>query len=198
MSERIVDTRGLLCPKPLILTKEAITESVPGQTIIVLTDNETVCKNIERFLVDQRMPSQVERKEGAFTLRFHKKSEEAEAQSCEAVSLKRRVIVIRSNRMGDGPSELGEILLNAFLNTIGEVLPLPTTIVFYNSGIHMTRKGSACLDALGTLHSKGVPLLVCGTCVDYFQAREEIEVGVICNMYTILQALMAADSILVP
>lgn len=198
MSERLVDARGLLCPKPLILTKEALKESPQGQRITVLTDNGTACGNIERFLSDQGMLPAVEQKNGLYTLSFTKKTEDAGLPDCAGTPPKRRIIVIRSRRMGEGPDELGEILLKAFLNTIVEVSPLPAAILFYNSGIHMTRKGSACIEALKELQSRGVELLVCGTCVEYFRLKDEIEVGSISNMYTIMEAMAAADSILIP
>lgn len=198
MSDRLVDARGLVCPKPLILTKEALKESPPGQTVTVLTDNETACGNIERFLSDQGVLPAVERKDGLYTLSFTKQTEDVGLPDRAAISPKRRIIVIRSRRMGEGPDELGEILLKAFLNTIAEVSPLPAAILFYNSGVHMTRKGSACIEALKQLHSRGVDLLVCGTCVEYFRLKEEIEVGSISNMYTIMETMAAADSILVP
>jgi selenium metabolism protein YedF len=197
-SERMVDARGLACPKPLILTKEALKESTSGQTLSILVDNETACRNVERFLSDQGMPPQVREEKGVFTLYFIKKTEELPTPKPEIGSEKRHIIAIRSDRMGSGSDELGEILLKGFMNTIGAVFPLPAAIVFYNSGVQMARKGSSLIDTLKLLQSKGVKILVCGTCTDYYQIKGEIEVGTISNMYTILETMTSADLVLTP
>ena len=38
MSMRIIDTKGQLCPAPLIATKKALKETILGESFIVLTD----------------------------------------------------------------------------------------------------------------------------------------------------------------
>ncbi|MCF7945254.1 MAG: sulfurtransferase-like selenium metabolism protein YedF [Spirochaetia bacterium] len=47
--KKIIDTSGLSCPQPVILTKKALKEP-PNTTIQVLVDNETAKKNVLRFL----------------------------------------------------------------------------------------------------------------------------------------------------
>lgn len=39
MSEREVDTRGLLCPLPVIRTQNAVEQLAPGDTLIVLASD---------------------------------------------------------------------------------------------------------------------------------------------------------------
>jgi TusA-related sulfurtransferase len=48
---KTVDARGQVCPKPLILTKQALKEVSPGEQISVLIDNPTSRQNVERFLL---------------------------------------------------------------------------------------------------------------------------------------------------
>ena len=100
--------------------------------------------------------------------------------------------------MGEGENELGEILIKAFINTIAEVSPLPGAIVFYNSGIFLTVEGSAVLESLQQLEKSGVKILVCGTCLEYYQKKEHIRAGIISNMYTILETLSSAKHIISP
>ncbi|MGL5921227.1 MAG: sulfurtransferase TusA family protein, partial [Bacteroidales bacterium] len=47
---KTIDTRGLLCPAPLIHTKKAIKEAQGGETLEVLLDNETACQNVSSYL----------------------------------------------------------------------------------------------------------------------------------------------------
>ena len=49
---RIVDTRGQLCPAPLIATKRALKETPEGESFMLLTDNQTSFNNVSRFLKD--------------------------------------------------------------------------------------------------------------------------------------------------
>jgi selenium metabolism protein YedF len=100
--------------------------------------------------------------------------------------------------MGSGPDELGAILMKAFINTIREVTPLPSKLIFYNSGILLTAEGSPLVASIRELESAGVEVLVCGTCVNYYDKKDEIRVGTISNMYTILESLTAAGRIITP
>ena len=44
---RVVDTRGLSCPQPLVLFHQAIKES-PSEPLDVLVDNEASLENVTR------------------------------------------------------------------------------------------------------------------------------------------------------
>lgn len=52
------------------------------------------------------------------------------------------------------------------------------------------------MPALEELARQGVSLLICGTCVDYFDLKNKIAVGTISNMYDILQQLSSANRII--
>jgi len=60
-----LDTKGLLCPKPLILLKEALTGLEAGEELRVETDNDTSLKNLLSYLKDQGVEPQVVAREGA-------------------------------------------------------------------------------------------------------------------------------------
>ena len=68
MENKIVDARGMVCPKPLIMTKTALMELAPGQSMTVLIDNETSKQNVERFLQDNGAASAMTEKNGVYTL----------------------------------------------------------------------------------------------------------------------------------
>lgn len=199
----VVDARNALCPQPLIMTKRALMASKPGQPLRILINNEISKNNVVRFLSDNNIPLQCTEHAGLFTLSLFSAQElsaSATAESYCAVSPINtgRVIVFKSNRMGAGSDELGELLCKAFINTIGDVAPLPAALVFYNSGILLTTNDSAVADSLRALELRNVTLLVCGTCVEYFGKREQISLGTISNMYTIVETLMAAKSVIEP
>lgn len=202
MSSPIVDAKGKLCPQPLIMTKKALVDLEPGQTITVLIDNDISRKNVERFLADNNTPVETTEADGVFTLTVTKASEALSAPDaasyCTISPIKPHVVCIKSKRMGEGDDTLGELLMKAFINTIDEVDPLPDTLVFYNSGIFLALKDSPVLDALNELSEKGVKILVCGTCADYFKKKDDVAAGIISNMYTISEALVEASKVVSP
>ncbi|MEG1635315.1 MAG: DsrE family protein, partial [Rikenellaceae bacterium] len=69
---------------------------------------------------------------------------------------------------------------------------------FYNEGVKCTIEGSGFVDALRDMDSKGVTIIVCGTCVDYYGVKEKISVGIISNMYKIVQVMQSASKVVYP
>ncbi len=97
--------------------------------------------------------------------------------------------------MGRGDDELGGILIRSFLHTLSEVEPLPATMIFINSGVKLTVEGSPVLEDLRLLEEKGIGIVACGTCLGYFELKEQVGVGEISNMYTIAETLLAAGNV---
>jgi selenium metabolism protein YedF len=202
MEQKIVDARGMVCPKPLIMTKTALMELAPGQSMTVLIDNETSKQNVEHFLHDNGAASATTEKNGVYTLTVTKgegvlSHPDAELY-CEPQLKKSYAILFRNDKLGTGPDELCSILIKTFINTIKEVSPLPTALVFYTNGIHLTVEGSAVLAPLKELESRGVTILVCGTCLDYFNKKADLRVGKVSNMFTILETLSTAGHVIEP
>jgi selenium metabolism protein YedF len=100
--------------------------------------------------------------------------------------------------MGHGSEELGRILIQACINTISSLEPQPSAVIFYNGGVEFACEGSPVLSALEEIEKKGIKILVCGTCLDYFSLKEKRKVGVASNMFEILSTLAAAGHIINP
>lgn len=47
---KTIDTRGLLCPAPLIQTKKALKEAQSGDRFEIILDNDTACSNVVSYL----------------------------------------------------------------------------------------------------------------------------------------------------
>jgi selenium metabolism protein YedF len=217
MNEQVVDTRGMACPKPLILTKKLLNSLDIGQKGVVVFDNLISFENVQRFLRDQQVAYSI-KEEGQTRQIIFVKGEQAEhlAQedigmeygSCEPETLFRSksvssrgdslVICFKSNLMGQGADDLGGILIQAFINTLRDADRLPTAMLFYNSGVKLVHKDSAVIGALQELAGKGVKIMVCGTCTNYYQISGEIGVGIISNMYEIIGQLHSASSVIYP
>jgi selenium metabolism protein YedF len=105
------------------------------------------------------------------------------------------ILVVSSDIMGRGDAELGNILVRAFFHTLGEVEPLPQTIIFFNAGVKLACQGSPGLDDLRALENSGIEMLVCGTCLGYFELKEELGVGQVSNMYDIAEAMLRGGKV---
>jgi selenium metabolism protein YedF len=201
---KTVDAQGKMCPMPLIMTKKALSEISENETLEILIDNETSVKNVSRFLEEHNMSISTEKQGKVFRLKVSKTGvipEETKAEDyCETpvpVSSD-YVIAIQKNKLGQGNDELGELLIKGFINTLPEMDNKPKTLVFMNSGIFLALKDSPVIDALSRLENKGAKILVCGTCLDYYKKKEELGVGIVSNMYDILNVLSNAAKVLYP
>ncbi|MCD6520813.1 MAG: sulfurtransferase-like selenium metabolism protein YedF [Anaerolineae bacterium] len=194
---RTIDARGLPCPQPVILARNAMRE---GAAFTILVSAQEQVNNVRRLAEKAGWQTQVESREGEFAVQVHPGSETLPSQAEQNTSKTERptVLVVSSERMGRGEEELGEILIRAFFHTLNEVDPLPNTIIFYNSGVKLAVEGSPILEDLQALETKGVEILVCGTCLGYFELKDRLAVGEISNMYSIAETLLSAGHIISP
>lgn len=202
MGKNVVNAKGQPCPKPVVMTKKALSELNIGDEMEVLVDNDTAKTNVENFLKSNNCKVATSFKNGIFQISTKKTEEISQPQQEPACSeeseVKKHVIAIKSNRMGHGSDELGEILIRAFINTIQEITPLPEYVIFYNSGIEFALKGSPVLESLQELEETGVEIIVCGTCVQHFNQRDNVATGKISNMYEIMEILSRSTHVISP
>ena len=69
---------------------------------------------------------------------------------------------------------------------------------FYNGGARLTVKGSASLEDLKSLEAQGVEILTCGTCLNFYGLADQLAVGGVTNMYSIVETLANAGKVIKP
>jgi selenium metabolism protein YedF len=202
---KIVDTRGKRCPIPIIETKKALKESAKGEIFTVLTDNKTSFLNVSRFLTDNKIKFAVTESSGVWTFEVNNESGKTETTPAEDYCGTERnagpggyAVAITSEFMGQGDDKLGKILIRSFFVALSVMDELPTVIVFYNSGVKLAAKGSEVTDLLLEIEARGVEIILCGTCVDFFGLDNKTAVGKTGDMYQILQRLAAAGNVIRP
>ncbi|MEW6293257.1 MAG: sulfurtransferase-like selenium metabolism protein YedF [Pseudomonadota bacterium] len=208
MSEIIVDARGQLCPKPLILTKQALKENLVGTEITVLVDNETSCQNVERFVRDNGMTPHISADGSEFILRFVKHAPELAAPAAEAYCLPASgaagvnyVVALSADTIGSNEGSdaaLGRVLMQGLLATLEAIEPPPTHLILYSRAVLLAVNGAATLPALQALAQRGIAILLCGTCVDHYEMKQAVRVGEIANMLKLLEIQLAAGKVLKP
>jgi selenium metabolism protein YedF len=202
MNETTVDARGQLCPKPLILTKQALKDNAVGAAIAVLMDNETSCQNVERFLRDNGMTPQLSREGGEFILRFTKTAPDLTVPDAASYCVPARpgcdfVVALSSDTIGSDEA-LGRKLVQSLLTTLKAIEPLPTHLILYSRGVLLAMEGAATLPDLQAIAQRGVAIRLCGTCVDHYDMKQAVRVGEIANMLTLVELQLAASKVLKP
>lgn len=202
MAKKKIDARDKSCPMPVVMTKNALNECSDGDVLEILIDNDTARDNVSRFLQSKNVIPEVYESNGIYTISATTgkgmKSESTENEIVTNNNLGKHVICINRNKMGHGSDELGEILIRAFVNTIQNIEPLPEAVLLYNSGIDLALKNSPVLASLRDLDACGVNILVCGTCLQHFNQKENLAVGVISNMYDIMECQARARHVVTP
>jgi len=203
---RIVDTKGQLCPAPLIATKRALKETPEGESFLLLTDNQTSFNNVSRFLKDNNTPFLVNEAGGVWTLTVTSGSGDisqtrAEDYCSDSIAHFHKgdfIIVITSDKMGEGDNELGQLLMLNFIKAIKDLDKLPRKMVFYNKGVTLVTKTSPLIDHLKDLEKMGVELLLCATCVNHYGLADNTGAGTLSNMYSIAEVMTTAGNIVRP
>jgi selenium metabolism protein YedF len=221
MEGKLVDARGLACPQPVLQTRRALRAreelrarkelrgregQAAGGELTVIVDNDTAQKNVTRMAEKSGYVVQAERKDDGIYLRIGGQGAQGPAVETQEMAVGKAipaegplVLFVASEHMGQGEhAELGNILIRAFFHTLGEVEPLPETIIFINSGIKLVTEGSPVVEDLEALCSQGIEVLACGTCLDYYGLKDKLAVGEISNMYTIAETLLGAGKVVKP
>jgi selenium metabolism protein YedF len=203
---RIVDTKGQLCPAPLIATKRALKETTLGESFIVLTDNQTSFNNLSRFLKDNHADFHVSESEGVWTITITKNTgdlspvkEEDYCTSTDPHFEKGNyIIVFTSDKMGEGDEVLGHLLMINFIKALKDLDQLPRKMVFYNNGVKLATNGSRVIEHLSDLEKMGVEIMLCATCVNHYSLESVVGAGTVSNMYAIAEVMASAGNIVRP
>lgn len=192
---KTVDARGLACPQPVIQTRKAMQAAAQ---VVTLVDNDAALTNVSRMA--KKAGWQVSVASEGDEYRLEMSQGDAAPQIDPVMGVADVVngplaLVVSSDVMGRGDAELGSILSRSFFHTLGEVEPRPQTLIFFNSGAKLACEGSLVLDDLRALEAEGIEMLVCGTCLDYFELKEKLAVGQVSNMYDIAETMLRAAKV---
>jgi sulfur relay (sulfurtransferase) complex TusBCD TusD component (DsrE family) len=105
-------------------------------------------------------------------------------------------LLITSEGLGKADQELQHKLANTYLHLINEYNLLPAAICFYTEGVKLVVEGSPVLETLSALEDKGVRLIVCNTCLNFYGLIDKVRVGIIGGMADIIEAQWKADRVI--
>ena len=183
-----LDARGLACPKPVINTKKEL-DNIDQGAVVVTVDNEIAKENIFKLAKSMNYDASVLKSEKDLICIEIIKGENVIIEEKSQESLSDTCIFINSDKMGNGNDELGHVLMKGYIYTLTESKPYPKSILFVNSGIKLTTENEATIENLKILQDAGVEILSCGTCLDYYGLKDDLKVGTVTNMYTIVDTM---------
>ncbi len=208
--KRSIDAKGLACPQPVILCRKAMAEAGLDE-IEVVVDNEAARQNVIRFLKFTGAAEPVTASRGRVhaisalvTDAMREKARGGGANpSCDeeppAAAPDRqfagKTIFLSSDQIGRGDEALGRLLVRGLLHTIGELDRPPRALVLMNSGVRLAAEQEETIELLRKIESRGVEVLVCGTCLDYFHLLDKLRAGRVSNMYEITEKFLGPGDV---
>ena len=202
-----VNAIGDACPIPVVKTKNAIIELGGSGVVEVSVDNEIAVQNLLKMAKQKEYEASFEKKsntEYIVTINVNggevsdaKPVAKTNAKSDE-IKLKETIVVIDSDKMGDGDEEFSKTLLKGFIYALSSQDIPPAKILFYNTGVRITTEGSASIEDLKVLEKAGAKIYSCGACLNNYGLSEKLLVGEVTNMYDIVSYLMEADLVIRP
>ena len=202
-----VNAIGDACPIPVVKTKNAIRELGGSGAVEVSVDNEIAVQNLLKMAKQKEYEAAFEKKsntEYIVTINVNggevsdAKPVAKEIAKSDEIKLKETIVVIDSDKMGDGDEEFSKTLLKGFIYALSSQDIPPAKILFYNTGVRITTEGSASIEDLKVLEKAGAKIYSCGACLNNYGLSEKLSVGEVTNMYDIVSYLMEADLVIRP
>lgn len=201
MEKKDVDARGLACPGPVLLAKQALDEVAAGE-IVVLVDSENPRDNVSRLAASRGYRVSAEPADGGFRVVINKHAgvqapagvRETDCRDACATGADEIVYLFDADYIGSN-MELGKVLVNGFLTAATSLKHTRCTIVLVSNAVRLATKNSYALEVLSKLAQKGYRILICGTCLDFFKIRTDVQVGTVSNALEIMQAMTEAKKV---
>ena len=80
-------------------------------------------------------------------------------------------------------------LMRMFFYTLTQGDELPGTILFMNAGVKLPTLDAQVAEHLNALQERGVKVLVCGTCLNFYGLADQLKAGTVSNMYDIVSCM---------
>jgi selenium metabolism protein YedF len=183
-------------------TKSAVDNGL--NEIRVRVDNQAASDNVSHFLTSQGFQVDREAQGQDFIVMGSRDGEAQPAQAepsgdkgVQADEAPAKICaLITTDRIGLGDDELGIKLMASYLATLKEMGPDLWRIILLNGAVKMAIEGAENLKALKELEESGVSILVCGTCLTFFDLLEKKAVGETTNMLDVVTSLQVAGKVI--
>lgn len=201
----ILDCEGEPCPNPVLRCKRLLDQESPRE-LEVIVDNDAARENVCRFLLSKGMRVDGVRRDGGLSVVMASARDKtpdspaptasgAAAAACPVCAPK-ILVFLTSDTIGQGDDTLGSRLMGNFLNTLPELGDALWRIIMVNGAVRLATEASPAIETLKKLEAAGVSILVCGTCLEFFQLMDRKAVGQVTNMLDVVTSQQVADKVI--
>lgn len=198
-----VNALGDNCPIPVVKAKKAIDGLTESAIVEISVGNEIAVQNVTKMVNQKNLESTYEKVgENHYVIKVQC-GEVIESEATKEVVTaiekdEKMIVVLSSDKMGEGDEELGKVLIKGFIYAITQLDKYPKAVLLYNSGVKLSSEGSDSIEDLKMLEEHGVEILSCGTCLNFYNLQDKLQVGKVTNMYSIVEELSEATNIIRP
>lgn len=193
-----LDAMGLQCPQPLMMAKKELEADDEG--LVITVSNDSAVNNLKHLAKRLNREVAVADIEGGWSVTFGAgdgstiPDSEVSCDMAGSPAARSYAVFVGKDHVGEGDPTLGHNLMKMALYTLSESDDVPASVLFMNGGVKLVAGDEQqVIDSVSTLVAKGVEVLVCGTCLDFYGLKESLKVGEVSNMYDILGRMQAAD-----
>lgn len=189
-----IDCKGLVCPEPVLKTKNGLENLENDSVLEVLVDNLASKENVIRFATKQGYTTEVtQTTNNEFKVTIVKGYECSVTKNESSKQFLDKVLFLKENKVGEG--ELGSMLIIGFLKSILELPILPKTVICVNKAVLLTTEdeNSDIINIFKELEKKGVEIFSCGVCLDFYKVSQKLKVGKVGNAYGTIETLFNSE-----
>lgn len=195
--KKVIDAKGKACPMPVIMAKKEI--DLGTKFFAIEVDNNIAVENLKKLANSQGFEITIEETEGIYLVHFSNGCEECQ-EVLNKIQGKKPLgdwcIFVGKDIIGAGAEELGKSLMKMFFYTLSEDEDLPKAVLFMNDGVKVPTLNEQAIEHLEVLAQKGVNVLVCGACLNYYNLENELKVGTVSNMYDIVGVMKSTSKVI--
>lgn len=182
---KVIDARGKNCPIPVIMTKKAITEGETALTVLV--DNKIATQNLEKLAGNSAMSFSCTEKGSDFEVVLLAQGAVINEEKPKSNDSDWAVFVTEKS-IGTTQNELGESLMKMYFYTLAQGTALPSVCIFMNEGVRLL-ENEEIRQSFSELAIKGVRLMFCGACLNFYKIANLCAKENISNMYAIIEEM---------
>ena len=196
---RKIDCRNLACPTPVLETKKALESLKIGEKLSILLNSQASKENVLRFLNSQGLKPEFSELKGEFEIVVLKENNELSSEKDFACSSDKnapckKILFLKADSVGNG--ELGKKLIVGFLDTLKSADNAPSAIICVNEAVLInTNSEHAAHKAMKELENKGIEVISCGSCLEFYGKTKDLKLGRIGNALEILNLLFDKDKV---
>jgi hypothetical protein len=105
-------------------------------------------------------------------------------------------LMVTRDGLGEAPAELQKILIKNYFSLLVMEKLTPNFICCYSNGVKLTCKGSPIIEELKSLENRGTKIIICKTCLSYFNIEDQIETGMVGTMHDIVDIQFNAGKVI--